>query len=72
MMSQSLSLNALQNLRKMNTFENGIFKAHSEALKSPLDKAHGAVIINDNKIIGFGHNYPRHGTITSKIKYCIL
>jgi deoxycytidylate deaminase len=56
----------------MNTFENGILKAHSEALKSPLDKAHGAVIINDNKIIGFGHNYPRHGTITSKIKYCIL
>jgi hypothetical protein len=71
-MSKIISLDELLNLGKSNAFNKGLFKAYREALKSPLDKAHGAVIISGNKVIGFGHNYPIHGTITTRIKYCIL
>lgn len=71
-MSQVISLDMLNNSGKLNTFEKGILKAYKEALKSPLDKAHGAVIINENEVIGIGYNYPRHGTITTKIKCCLL
>jgi len=71
-MSQVISLDILLNLGKLNTFEEGILRAYHEAFKSPLDKAHGAVIINNNKIIASGYNYELPGSITTKLKCCLL
>lgn len=58
--------------KKLNSFEEGIYLAYREAIKSPLNKAHGAVIINNNKIIASGYNYELPGSITTKLKCCLL
>ncbi|QKF93577.1 CMP deaminase domain-containing protein [Fadolivirus algeromassiliense] len=41
----------------MNKF---VLAAHNEALKSPMSKKYGAVLIYNNKIISRGHNYYKY------------
>ncbi|AYV81592.1 MAG: hypothetical protein Harvfovirus43_14 [Harvfovirus sp.] len=48
-----------------------IESAIAQALKSPMDKKYGAVLIHRGKIISSGFNKYRRG-MSSKVKDCIL
>lgn len=44
--------------------------AYQQALKSPLDKRYGAVLIHRKKIVSVGHNY--YSKISTSTKQCKL
>lgn len=37
-----------------------VFNAKREALKSPMSKQYGAILVYNNKIISRGYNYYKH------------
>jgi deoxycytidylate deaminase len=69
-MSTIINLEQLT-ISKLNKKEYFIQQAYLEALKSPMIKNYGAILVHHNKIISRGYNYYK-SHLTSKLSCCLL